>query len=109
MKQKITRQERGLGLFRSGAIVKKTDDGYLVTGSNGNEYEVRCDYDQWTCDCKDSQFRGHGGSATDLCKHAYLVKYWLETLKKQITATEGTEVTNVVNTCRTCLNTHRLG
>jgi len=79
MKQKITRQERGLGLFRSGAIVKKTDDGYLVTGSNGNEYEVRCDYDQWTCDCKDSQFRGHGGSATDLCKHAYLVKYWLET------------------------------
>jgi len=79
MKQKITRQERGLELFRSGATVKKTEDGYLVTGSNGNEYEVRCDYDQWTCSCPDATYRGHGGSATDLCKHAYLVKYWLET------------------------------
>jgi len=84
---KLTRAEKAAAMYAAGVQVKKTEDGWLVPGSNPlSEYEVRCEYDQWLCSCPDATFRGHGGSATDLCKHSQLIRIILdmEKLHEQI-------------------------
>ena len=79
-KKTLTRQEKGIELFKRGVVVKKIDETtWEVQGSNGNTYQVSCNYDQWHCTCPDNIYRGNGGSSVDRCKHSYLVKYWLET------------------------------
>jgi hypothetical protein len=73
VKEKVSRSAKAKQLFDDGVRPIKTADGWTVLGSK-DFYEVRCEQDQWTCDCKDFQFRGLGASATDLCKHIQLVR-----------------------------------
>ena len=69
-KEKLTREEKAAQMFRTGVIARKTQDGWEVPGSNGTTYEVREDFDQWTCSCPDYTFRGHTGP---LCKHILFI------------------------------------
>ena len=69
-KPKQSREEKAAQMFRTGVIARKTQDGWEVPGSNGTTYEVREDFDQWTCSCPDYTFRGHTGP---LCKHILFI------------------------------------
>lgn len=68
-KPKLTREEKALEMFTSGVIVRRTEGGWEVPGSNGNSYEVQNNYDVWNCTCPDFLYRGGG----ELCKHIHLV------------------------------------
>lgn len=81
---KLSRSEKALQMFRTGKIATRTEDGYwLVPGHNGNEYEVREMPGTFLCSCPDATYRGHGGSATDLCKHAQFIILLRESEKRR--------------------------
>jgi len=69
-KPKQSREEKAAQMFRTGVIARKPQAGWEVPGSNGTTYEVREDFDQWTCSCPDYTFRGHTGP---LCKHILFI------------------------------------
>jgi hypothetical protein len=71
MQQKTTREEKAQQLYAAGVHPIKTNDGWMVPGSNGKMYDVTCNYDQWNCTCPDALYRSHQG---EMCKHVLLIQ-----------------------------------
>ena len=70
-----TRQMRGKEIAQTmGNLIKKTEDGWLVPSQTTDEmYKVN---QEFVCSCPDCQKRGV------TCKHAYAVRYYLQTEKE---------------------------
>jgi hypothetical protein len=87
MQPKLTREEKALEMFSKGVIVRRTQDGYEVPGSNGSVYDITETEDGCLfCTCPDALYRSHQG---EMCKHSLLVE-----MVRPCLPTKGTPVIN---------------
>lgn len=90
------RQERGLMLAATKAIVKRNNDTWLVPSQSGpGKYLVKIAGEQPTCSCPDFELRNQN------CKHIFAVTYVLQREEHSDGSTTVTETVSVTSVRKT--------